>query len=38
MGERTYIILFLANGKTVQPDGTPVEVFKIALNGGPVLS
>ena len=27
----------LANGKAVGPDGVPVELFKIALNGDPTL-
>ena len=26
-----------ANGKDVGPDGVPVELFKIALNGDPTL-
>ena len=35
MQELTDAIRSLANGKTVGPDGVPVELFKIALNGGP---
>ena len=27
----------LANGKAIGPDGVPVELFKIALNGDPAL-
>ena len=27
----------LANGKAVGPDGDPIELFKIALNGDPAL-
>ena len=33
----TYAIRSLANGKAVGPDGIPVELFKIALNGDPAL-
>ena len=35
--ELTDDIRSLANGKTVGPDGVPVELFKIALNGDPAL-
>ena len=33
----TDAIRSLANGKAVAPDGVPVELFKIALNGDPAL-
>ena len=33
----TDAIRSLANGKAVGPDGVPVELFKIALNGDPAL-
>ena len=33
MQELTDAIRSLANGKAVGPDGVPVELFKIALNG-----
>ena len=33
----TDAIRSLANGKAVGPDGFPVELFKIALNGDPAL-
>ena len=35
--ELTDAICSLANGKAVGPDGVPVELFKIALNGDPAL-
>ena len=35
--ELTDAIRSLANGKAVGPDGVPVELFKIALNGDPAL-
>ena len=35
--ELTDTIRSLANGKAVGPDGAPVELFNIALNGGPAL-
>ena len=37
MQELTDAIRSLANGKAVGPDGVPVELFKIALNGDPAL-
>ena len=37
MQELTDAICSLANGKAVEPDGVPVELFKIALNGDPAL-
>ena len=37
MQELTDTIRSLANGKAVGPDGVPVELFKIALNGDPAL-
>ena len=37
MQELTDAIRSLANGKAVEPDGVPVELFKIALNGDPAL-
>ena len=37
MQELTDVIRSLANGKAVGPDGVPVELFKIALNGDPAL-
>ena len=37
MQELTNVILSLANGKAVGPNGVPVELFKIALNGDPAL-
>ena len=37
MQELTDPIHSLANGKAVGPDGVPVELFKIALNGDPAL-
>ena len=37
MQELTDVIRSLANGKAVGPDGFPVEMFKIALNGDPAL-
>ena len=35
--ELTDAIRSLANGKAVGPDGVPVELFKIVLNGDPAL-
>ena len=35
--ELTYAIRSLLNGKAVEPDGVPVELFKITLNGDPAL-
>ena len=35
--ELTDAIRSLANGKAVGPDGVPVELFKVALNGDPAL-
>ena len=37
MQELIDAIRSLANGKAVGPDGIPVELFKIALNGDPAL-
>ena len=37
MQELTDAIRSLANGKSVGPDGAPVELFTIALNGDPAL-
>ena len=37
MQELKDAIRSLANGKAVGPDGVPVELFKIALNGDPAL-
>ena len=37
MQELTDAIRSLANGKAVGPDGFPVELFKITLNGDPAL-
>ena len=37
MQELTDAIRSLANGKAVGPDGVPVELFKIAVNGDPAL-
>ena len=37
MQELIDAIRSLANGKAVGPDGTPVELFKVALNGDPTL-
>ena len=37
MQELTDVIPFLANGKDVGPDGVPVELFKIVLDGDPTL-
>ena len=37
MQELTDAIRSLANGKAVRPDGVSVELFKMALNGGPAL-
>ena len=37
MQELTDVIRLLANGKAVRPDGVSVELFKITLNGDPVL-
>ena len=37
MQELTDAIRSLANGKAVGPDGVPVELFKISLNGDPAL-
>ena len=37
MQELTAAIRSLANGKAVGPDGVPVELFKITLNGDPAL-
>ena len=37
MQKLTADIRSLANGKAVGPDGVPVELFKIALNGDPAL-
>ena len=37
MQELTDAIRSLANGKAVGPDGVPVDLFKIALNGDPAL-
>ena len=37
MQDLTDVIRSLANGKAVGPDGVPVELFKIALNGNPAL-
>ena len=37
MQELTDAIRSLANGKAVGPDGVPVELFMIALNGDPAL-
>ena len=37
MQELTGAIRSLANGKAVGPDGVSVELFKITLNGDPVL-
>ena len=37
MQELTDAIRSLANGKAVGPDGVPVELFNIALNGDPTL-
>ena len=37
MRELTDAIRSLGNGKAVGPDGVPVELFKIALNGDPAL-
>ena len=37
MQELTDAIRSLSNGKAVGPDGVPVELFKIALNGNPAL-
>ena len=37
MQELTDSIRSLANGKAVGPDGVPVELFKVTLNGDPAL-
>ena len=37
MQELIDVIRSLANGKAVGPDGIPLELFKIALNGDPAL-
>ena len=37
MQELTAAVRSLANGKAVGPDGVPVELFKITLNGDPAL-
>ena len=37
MQELTDAIRSLGNGKAVGPDGVPVELFRIALNGDPAL-
>ena len=37
MQELTDAIRSLANRKAVGPDGVSVELFKVALNGGPAL-
>ena len=36
MQELTAAIRSLSNGKAVEPDGVPVELFKITLNGDPL--
>lgn len=37
MQELTDAIQCLTNGKAVRPDGIPVKLFKITLNGDPAL-
>ena len=37
MLELTAATRSLANGKAVGPDGVPIELFKITLNGDPAL-
>ena len=37
MQELTDAVRSLANGKSIEPDGISVELFKITLNGDPAL-